>query len=545
MTDKEFADFLFPDVKDISYYEEKYPKRNLKEGAIVTRCAPSPTGFVHMGSLYQGFIAKQMAKQTDGVLFLRIEDTDQKREVENAIDGIIQGFHDYGIDFDEGYSFGGSYGPYLQSERGEIYKAYVKYLVEKGLAYPCFCTPEEIDENRKIQEATKERIGYYGRWATCRSLTKEEAKARIEKGDRYIMRMKSQGDFNKKHLYLDAIKGNLEYPENDLDHVILKSDGLPTYHFAHAVDDHLMHTTHVIRGDEWVSSLPVHLELFHLLDFETPQYAHIAPLTKKDEETGNVRKLSKRKDPELAVSYYHEQGIPAGAVNLFLATVANSNFEEWYLQNLNVTIDDFVFAFEKMPVGGTLFDLVKMESVSKIYFSKLKATQVYEETLEYSKEFDLEFAELLEKYKDYTIALLNIEREVERPRKDIGKYPDVKKEFWYMYDELFHQKENLYSDITKSYHKSDLKEYMEHIYDPNDNQEVWFDKIKEFASAHSYAVNRKDYKTNPEQYKGQVSDFCEMIRVMATTKIVSPNLYDILKLLGKERLNNRMALFMK
>lgn len=545
MTDKEFAEFLFPDVKDISYYEEKYPKRNLPNGAIVTRCAPSPTGFVHMGSLYQGYIAEHMAKQTGGVLFLRVEDTDQKREVENGVQGIIDGFSQYGIHFDEGYSFGGEYGSYLQSERGEIYQAYVKYLVEKGLAYPCFCTAEEIDENRKIQEATKERIGYYGRWATCRNIEKEEAVKRIQNGEHYIMRMKSQGDFNKKHLYHDAIKGNMEYPENDLDHVILKSDGLPTYHFAHAVDDHLMHTTHVIRGDEWVSSLPVHLELFSLLGFEAPQYAHIAPLTKKDEETGNIRKLSKRKDPELAVSYYHEKGIPVGAVNVFLATVANSNFEEWYLQNPDKGPDDFTFQFDKMPVGGTLFDLVKLESVSKIYFSRLKAKDVYEETLTYMREYDKEFASILEKHKDYTISLLNIEREVERPRKDIAKYPDVKTEFWYMYDELFEKLENPYENVSQEYHKEDLKEYMETVYEEEDSQEVWFEKVKDFAGSHGYATNRKEYKENPEQFKGQVSDFCEMIRVMATTKTISPNLYDILKLLGKERLEKRMNLFLK
>ncbi len=545
MTDQELADFLFPEVKEIAYYEEKFGPRNLKEGAIVTRCAPSPTGFVHMGSLYQGFIAKQMARQTEGVLFLRIEDTDQKREVENGVEGIVKDFKEYGVTFDEGYGMGGSYGPYLQSERGEIYKAYVKYLVSKGYAYPCFCTAEEIEENRKIQEATKERIGYYGRWSTCRNLTKEEIVERVKRGDPYIMRMKSQGDFNKKHFYHDAIKGDLEYPENDLDHVILKSDGLPTYHFAHAVDDHLMHTTHVIRGDEWVSSLPVHLELFQLLGFTPPQYAHIAPLTKKDEETGNIRKLSKRKDPELAVSYYHEAGIPVGAVNLFLATIANSSFEEWYLQNQDKSYEDFTFTFDKMPVGGSLFDLGKLESVSKIYFSKLSAQRVYEETLTYAKEYDNEFASLLEKYRDYTIALLNIEREVERPRKDIGCYKDVKKEFWYMYDELFEKEENPYQNVEKTYPKEDLKAYFDTVYNEQDDQETWFNKIKDFAASHGYATNRKEYKENPEAFKGQVSDFCEMIRVMATTKTISPNLYDILQLLGKERLQKRLSLFLK
>lgn len=544
MTDKEFAEFLFPNIPDISYYEEKYPRRHMN-GAIVTRCAPSPTGFVHMGSLYQGFVAKQMARQTGGILFLRIEDTDHKREVEDGVKGIVEGFRQYGITFDEGYGIGGNYGPYIQSERGDIYKAYIKYLVSKNLAYPCFCSEEEIDENRKIQEATKERLGYYGRWATCRSMSKEEAVRRIQNGEAYVMRLRSQGDFRNKHIYHDAIKGDLEYPENDMDIVILKSDGLPTYHFAHAVDDHLMGTTHVIRGDEWVSSLPYHLELFQLLGFEAPQYAHIAPLTKKDEETGNIRKLSKRKDPELAVRYYHEAGIPVGAVNLFLATIANSNFEEWYLQNEDRSYTDFTFSFDKMPVGGSLFDLSKLESVSRIYFSHLKARDVYQEALVYTQEYDQEFYELLQKYPDYSISLFHIEREVERPRKDIASYPDIRKEFWYMYDELFFTKENPYADCKIYPEKQLLMEYFETIYDETDPQDVWFDKVKTFTGNHGYALNRKDYKQNPDAYRGQVSDFCEMLRVMATTKTISPNLYDLLQLLGRDRLLKRLELFLK
>ncbi|MEG2283233.1 MAG: glutamate--tRNA ligase [Bacilli bacterium] len=541
MTNEEFANYLFPNVQDVSYYENKYKKRNLKEGAIVTRYAPSPTGSIHMGNLFQAFISKQYARQSGGIFFLRVEDTDQKREVENGIEGIVKDVESFGINFDEGYGIGGEYGPYLQSERGDIYAAYVKYLVAKGLAYPCFCSSSEIDENRTIQESTKERIGYYGRWATCRDLTPDTAKEKIEAGNPYIFRMKSRGDFNKKHVYHDAIKGDLEYPENDMDNVILKSDGLPTYHFAHAIDDHLMGTTHVIRGDEWVSSLPVHLELFDLLGFKTPQYAHLAPLLKKDGDV--VRKLSKRKDPEASVRYYHELGIPVDAIKLYLSTVGNTNFEEWYLANPDKNITDFTFQFDKMSVGGTMFDLAKLENISKVYFSVQKADKIYDEVLNYSKQYDLEFANILEHNKDYTISLLNIEREIERPRKDIGAYPSVRKEFWYMYDELFNKEANPYQDIAKNYQYDDLITYMNTIYLSTDTEEEWFGKVKDFAGTHGYAINRKDYKADPSSFKGQVSDFCELIRVMATTKTISPNLYDILKLLGNDRLKKRLELF--
>ena len=384
---KDLANLIFPNVKDISYYEEKYPRRNLKEGAIVTRFAPSPTGFVHIGGLYQSLIAKKVANQTGGVFFLRIEDTDQKREVENGITDIVNSLKDFGLEPDEGMisetEEKGKYGPYKQSERKEIYQAYAKYLIEQGKAYPCFCTPEEVDGIRKKQEEAKIRPGYYGIWAKCRHLTVEEMIEKIKNGENYIIRFKSPGREDRKIKHKDVIKGNVEFPENDQDIVIIKADGLPTYHFAHTVDDHLMGTTHVIRGDEWLSSVPLHLQLFHELGFKSPKYAHIAPIMKNDD--GNKRKLSKRKDPEAAVSYYEEEGIPKEAVKEYLLNIANSTFENWRRANPDKNIEEFELNLNKMSVSGALFDMVKLHDVGKTVISMFTAENVYEESLKWAK----------------------------------------------------------------------------------------------------------------------------------------------------------------
>ena len=543
MTNKELADLIFPNAKDINYYEELYPERNLKEGTVVTRFAPSPTGFMHLGNLLQVFLADAMIRQTDGVFFLRIEDTDTERIVDGAVDLIESSLDYFGFKPNEGFDIGGNYGPYKQSDRKEIYEAYAKYLIENDKAYPCFCSKEEIEETRKIQEASKERIGYYGSFATCRNLPLEEAAERIKKGDPYISRLKSYGDFTKKHYFTDEIKGELEYFENDMDIPIIKSDGLPTYHFAHAVDDHLMHTTHVIRGDEWVSSLPLHLDLFNSLGFKPPKYCHIAPLTKVDEETGNIRKLSKRKDPELNLSYFRENGIPKEAIKLYLSIISNTNFEEWYLANPDKDYTEFEFNFSKCPVGGTLFDLVKLDSVAKIYISKMKAEDIYNGLLDFTNEYDKEFYEIAKNNKDYLIDLLNIERNVERPRKDLGSYKDVKKEFWYMFDELFKKKDNPYKDADLSkYDLDDIKDYITNVYDSNLTQEEWFNNLKEWVSGKGYATNRKEYKENPDAFKGDVTLFCEGLRVMLTTNTSSPNLYDLLKIYGKDKLIERSKL---
>lgn len=543
MNYQDLANLIFPDVKDSSYFEEKYPNRNLKEGAFVTRFAPSPTGFVHMGSLYTSFSNIRLARQTEGVVFLRIEDTDQKREVENGVEGIINDFNNLNIFFDEGPTQGGSYGPYIQSERKEIYQSFAKKLLQEGMAYPCFATEEELKNLREMQELNKERLGYYGSWAKYRNLPVDEAIAKIKEGTPYIVRLKSPGDFNHKIVLDDCIKGKIEMPENDMDIVIIKSDGLPTYHFAHAVDDHLMHTTHVIRGDEWVSSYPIHHQLFQVLGFEEPRYAHIAPFTIKEGNT--VRKLSKRKDKEAAISFYHQNGVPNEVINLYIATVNNSNFEEWYINNPDKTVDDYIFTFDKMPVGGSLFDLDKLMNISKVYFSKLSAEEIYNRTLEYTKQYDLEFYNLIKDNKDYLVSLLNIERNIERPRMDIGSYSDVKRQFWYMYDELFDKVENPYKEVSYSYDVSFIKEYLANIYDENDTEEEWFNKVKDYASSKGFATNRKEYKENPEKFLGNIADFCSIIRVMLTTTNTSPNMYDLLKIYGKENLLNRVDRFLK
>ena len=411
MDQKRLSELLYPNVREVQEIEKAYPERNLPKGAEVTRFAPSPTGFVHIGGLYQSLIAKKLANQTEGVFFLRIEDTDQKREVENGVVNIIDSLKDFGLEPDEGMisetEEKGNYGPYKQSERKEIYQAYAKYMIAQGKAYPCFCTPEEGEELRKKQEDAKVRPGYYGVWAKCRHLTIEEMAEKIKNGESYIIRFKSPGREDRKIKHKDVIKGNVEFPENDQDIVIIKADGLPTYHFAHAVDDHLMGTTLVIRGDEWLSSVPLHLQLFYELGFKAPKYAHIAPIMKND--NGNKRKLSKRKDEEAAVSYYEEQGIPEEAVKEYLLNIANSTFENWRRANPDKDISEFQLQINKMSVSGALFDMVKLLDVGKTVISKFTAEKVYDEALKWAKRHDEELEKLLEN-KEYSLKVLGIER---------------------------------------------------------------------------------------------------------------------------------------
>lgn len=546
MTNKQYADIVLPNIdKTVADYEKLYPKRDLKEGAIVTRYAPSPTGYVHMGALFSAFIASKMAKQTEGVFFLRIEDTDKKREVENGVSGIIKDLKNYGIKIDEGMLSGeksiGNYGPYVQSQRKEIYQTFAKYLLENDLAYPCFCTEGELEQIRKEQESIKDRIGYYGKWARDRYLSKEEVIERINNGDQYVIRLKSPGKFDNKIVYDDLVKGKLEIPENDLDIVIIKGDGLPTYHFAHLVDDYLMRTTHVIRGDEWLPSVAIHIQLFQVFGFKAPKYAHISPLLKDD--NGTRRKLSKRKDPEAAISFYHEKGIPTEAVLLYLCTVANSNFEMWYLQNKEKTIDDFKLEFKKISSSGSLFDVEKLLNISRNYISLLKAEEVYNKALEYSEIYDQELYNLLTQYREYSIDVLNIEREQKKPRKDLAMFSDVKKENWYMYDELFHDLHYEWDKINDVNEiKNILNIYISKYYNQNDDKETWFNKIKTLSNDFGYAKEVKEYKENPENYKGHVGDISMIIRVALTTKTMTPDLYEIMKLLGKDRICKRFNL---
>lgn len=535
---KKLAGLLFPDAKDISYYLEKYPKREKKDGEEILRFAPSPTGFIHMGSLFAAFVPEIFSHQSNGKFILRIEDTDQKREIDNGIENIIRDLKNYKFIIDESPMNEGKYGPYIQTKRREIYLSFAKYLVSIGKAYPCFCSEESIQKMRETQQEKKDRIGYYGKYAKCRNLTYEEIEAKIKNGDKFVIRLKSEGDFNKKFIFNDLIKGKMEFPENDIDHVLLKSDGLPPYAFAHVVDDYLMDITTITRADEYVSSIPYHLQIWEAFGFPAPQYAHIAPLTKREGTT--IRKLSKRKDPEAAVSYYSEMGIPVDAVRLYLATLLNSDFEMWYMQNPEKTISDFTFKFNKMSVGGSLFDLDKLINISKIYFSKKSSNDIYEETLEYSKDYDRDFYNILLNNKEKVIAFLNIERNIPRPRKDISCYSDVKKETSYIFDELF----NEYETPKKEFYDSEiLKEYFVNYYNKEDDKDTWFKKIKDLCPKFGFASETKEYKQNPEKYKGSVADVCEIIRVAMTGRTMTPDLYEILKLFTKEQINERIKLF--
>lgn len=542
---KELADLIFPDAKDISYYEEKYPERDLKEGAVVTRFAPSPTGFVHIGGLYQSLVAKKIAKQTDGVFFVRIEDTDQKREVENGVSEILTSLKEYDLSPDESLNTdgtdNGNYGPYIQSKRKDIYQAYAKSLLEKGLAYPCFCSAEDLNEIRENQTKARQRTGYYGTWTRCRNMPVDMAMEKIKNGDSYIVRLKSPGNPDKKIKHKDLIKGNIEFPENDQDIVIIKSDGLPTYHFAHAVDDHLMRTNLVIRADEWVASVPLHLQLFYMLGFKPPKYAHIAPIMK--EEDGNKRKLSKRKDPEAAVSYYREEGIPKEAVIEYLMNIANSNFEAWRKGNKDKSIDDFNFDIKKMGVSGALFDMVKLLDVSKTVISTYSAEKVLEDVLNWSNIYDKDLYELLNRDKEYALKIFGIERGNVKPRKDIAKWSDVKDSIIYMFDDRF-----LTSNIEYEYQKvtdeDEIKKivttYFDKYYDENDDKQTWFNKMKDLSEELGYAREVKEYKNNPDSYKGHVGDISTVIRVKVTGRANTPDLYEILQVLGKESILKRV-----
>lgn len=547
MTDierKELAEILFPNItKTREYYEEKYPERNLNEGAMVTRYGPSPTGSVHLGNLLSAFADMVYAKQSGGTFFLRIEDTDQKRMIEGGIENITGVLHDFDIIPTEGYSFGGEYGPYIQSERTEIYQTYVKDLIIKGLAYPCFMTEEEIASIREEQEINKTKIGIYGVYATDRDLSLDEVKEKLSNNEEYVIRLKSPGNPKNEIEVIDCIKGKMKFPENDMDVVLLKKDGTPTYHFAHAIDDHLMHTTHVIRGDEWVSSIPLHYQLFQILGFTPVKYAHIAPITIKDAETGNIRKISKRKDPWFGVKYYDENGIPIEALHLYLATITNTNFEEWYLQNSDKSISDFTFSFDKQAVGGTSFDEAKLVNLCKTYFSRKTGEEVYEETLKWALKHDKEYAELLLGNKSDMIKFLNIEKDGPRPRKDISKYSDVKEEFSYAIDSLF-EKENYSKNESEKVYDTDLiLDYVNNYLELDTTNEEWFNKVREFATNNGYASSPKDYKNEPDKYKGHVGDICEAIRVMITGRLKSPDLFSIMKILGKERILKRIELY--
>ncbi|MBR4123086.1 MAG: glutamate--tRNA ligase [Clostridia bacterium] len=536
------AELLLPNIdKTPDYYENLYPARNLPEGARVVRIAPSPTGYLHLGTLFAALVNRITATSTKGVFFTRIEDTDKKREITGGIEDIIDGLNRFGISIDEGFVSGeeqrGDYGPYKQSERAEIYQTYVKELIKQGFAYPCFCTAEELEQVRNKQEANKLRTGYYGEFAKHRNITFEEAKALIDEGKTFVVRLKSPGSEENKVIFEDTIKGKIEMPENDEDFVLLKSDGIPTYHFAHAVDDHLMHTTHVLRGDEWISSVPKHIQLFKILGFKPPKFGHISPIMKLD--NGAKRKISKRKDPEAAVHFFAEQGYDSECVINDLMTVAASDFEDWRRANPDASYKDFKFNLKKMSVSGALFDEVKLLDVSKNMLAKLKSNEVYEKLTAWALEFDKDFYGILTANPEYTKSVLAIDRDVPKPRKDIARFSECKEYFSYMFSELFVPSYEMPENITTEDAKEFLTAYKS-VYSECDDRQEWFEKIKQIAVTIGFAAETKEYKANPDAYKGHAGDLSSVLRIAITGRRNTPDLCSIMQVLGKDECIKRI-----
>ena len=544
---KKLADLIFPDIKKtVADYEKEYPERNLKEGAKVTRYAPSPTGFMHIGNFYSSVINYVLAKQSGGVFFLRNEDTDSSRELSGAVEYIRHVLEHYHINPDE-YEYrdinkeAGNYGPYIQSERKDIYHAFIKELVSQGKAYPCFLTQEEMDEIRATQTAGKKRIGIYGKYAKYRDLSPADAMERIKSGEKYTVRLKSSGNFFNKFKFNDLVFGEMEFPENDIDIPIMKSSNLlPTYHFAHLVDDHLMRTTHVVRGQEWMSSVPVHYELFKTFGFKMPKYIHTPLILKKDGD--KIRKISKRLDPEARMTYYEEKGYPVYSLIEAIMTIANSNYEQWREGHPDADFTEFEFSPKKMSSAGALFDLDKLDNISKNYLSKLKASEVFDGLDEWSKIYDTDFNALINKHKDYTISVLNIEREQKKPRKDFACFSEVKDNIWYMYNELF---AGAIFDFSFLKHVEDAKKiisaYLNECFDIDDDKDTWFNKIKELTEKMGYCSNMKEYKENPDNYRGSTADISNVIRVALTTKLTTPDLYEIINILGDAEVRSRFS----
>ena len=539
------ADLLFPHITGtVAELEEKYPERNLPEGARVTRFAPSPTGYLHIGGLFGDLVDVLTAKATKGVSYLRIEDTDKKREIDDGVSAIINGFESFGIDFDEGVTgFNeekGAYGPYTQSQRAEIYQTVAKELVQKGLAYPCFCTADELSSIREEQEKGDALIwGYFGKWAKCRDLSFEEIEENINAGKPYVLRFRSDGQEDKRIFFDDIIRGKIEMPENIIDEVLLKSDGIPTYHFAHACDDHFMRTTHIIRGEEWISSVPKHIALFKACGFKVPKYAHTPQVMKIDEEDGTKRKLSKRKDPEAAVSYFVEQGFPKESLIEYLLTLLNSNFEDWRRANPREDAFAFPFNLKKMSPSGCLFDLVKLNDVSKNVVSVMDADTVYNYIAQWSQKYDVDFYNEFTKNPEFSRNMVNIDRESPKPRKDIAKWSEVKEYFAYMFDAYFTPDFDLPENIAKEDAKAILEKYLE-VYDEADDKDVWFSKIKDMCEPLGFTPNVKEFKKNPDAFKGHVGDVSTVIRLAVTGRKNTPDLCSIMKLLGKDKVTSRI-----
>ncbi len=546
MDNKKLAQLLFPHIdKSPEYFEELFPERGLAEGARVTRFAPSPTGYLHIGGLFGALVDVLTAQTTGGVAYLRIEDTDKKREIDDGVSAIINGFNYFGVEFNEGVTgFGtekGAYGPYTQSQRAEIYQTIAKSLVEKGLAYPCFCTADEISEIREQQENGGALIrGYFGKWAKCRNLTIEEVEKNIAEGKQWVLRLRSEGDEEKKIIFDDVIRGKIEMPANIIDEVLLKSDGIPTYHFAHACDDHFMRTTHVIRGEEWISSVPKHIELFRACGYKVPKYAHTPQVLKTDEETGDKRKLSKRKDPEAAVGYFVEGGFPKESVLEYLLTLINSNFEDWRRANPKEDISKFPFNLKKMSSSGCLFDLVKLNDVSKNVISVMSAKEVYENIVEWAKVYDPEFHEIFSADADFSTAIMNIDRENPKPRKDIAKWSEVKDYVSYFFKPLYQPDYTLPENISKADAAAIAEKYLAE-FDLADDKDQWFARIKDMCEPLGFTPNVKEFKKNPEAFKGHVGDVSTVIRIALTSRRNTPDLYSIMQLLGEDEIKARLT----
>lgn len=542
------ADLLFPHItKSPADYEEIFPERQFPAGAKVTRLGPSPTGFIHLGNLYGAFVDERLAHQSGGTFYLRIEDTDDKRYVDGAVEVIINSLRFFDINFDEGATIDGhigNYGPYYQSQRGEIYQCFVKELVQKGQAYPCFLTSEELEEIHAKQETNKENFGIYGKWAVNRNLSFEEIEEKINTGKAYVIRLKSDGNHElpteevKTISVEDGIRGTLTIPENNQDVVILKANGIPTYHFAHVVDDHFMRTTHVVRGAEWLPSLPIHVELFEKLGFEMPVFCHTAQLMKLDEE-GNKRKLSKRKDPELSLDYYRNEGYHPAAVREYLMTILNSNFEEWRIANPDAPINDFEFTVEKMSNSGALFDLNKLNDICKDVLVKIPASDLCKFMKDWSSEFKPEILSLFEGNEEYIEKVLDLGREGAKPRKDLIFAKQIFEFISYFFDDYFKIEDINPENVSDEDAKAILTAYLDN-YDHNDDQSVWFDKIRNIGTELGYAAKPKDYKKNPNQYKGHVGDVSTVIRIAVMGRSQSPDIWEIQQILGEERTRNRI-----
>lgn len=541
MDTNKLAELLFPNIdKEPEYYEDLYPVRRLEEGAKVTRIGPSPTGFVHLGNLYNAIIGERLAHQSGGTFYLRVEDTDAKREVPGAVELVLSAMAYFGITFDEGAAIdgdSGSYGPYRQRQRKEVYQCFAKALVRRGLAYPCFCTEERLAEMREAQMAQKENFGYYGQWAVCRDLSLDEIQRRISGGAEYVLRFRSSGHIEHTLELFDGIRGTLKLQENYQDFVLLKSDGIPTYHFAHVVDDHLMRTTHVVRGEEWLSTAPMHAQLFDTFGWPRPVYCHTPVLMKMDGET--KRKLSKRKDPELGLDYYRREGYVPEAVWEYLMTVLNSNFEEWRAGNPDAPIDAFPFSLEKMSNSGALFDMMKFDSVSQETLLRLPASVIYEKMAAWLEEYDPEFAQLFTADRAFSEKIIDAGRNGNRPRKDLTNWKQARQFLSFYFDGTFVREDSFPENVSPEDRREILARYLG-TYDHSDDNAAWFQKVRDIAGALNYAVKPKDYKKNPDQYKGSITDVSNVIRVAVVGRTNSPDLWEICHILGEENMRKRI-----